>query len=78
MQIINNWRKGWKFWSVQLSALGVLILSLPDVILQAWVALPSNLVDHLPHKQSVALSLFILSIAVRFIQQEPADDPEEK
>ena len=44
MKLIPEWRVAWKFWSVQLAALGTLVtgvlISFPDAALAAWALLP--------------------------------------
>lgn len=74
MNLVNNWKSMWKFWSVQLSALGILILAFADILNQAAAAMPVALLHKLPHAQSIAIVVFGLGIIARLINQDKPDD----
>lgn len=69
MNLVTDWKKAWKFWSVQLNALGIVILSFSDVINQAYTALPPSLASHVPHAKTVAIVVFGLGIISRILTQ---------
>lgn len=73
MNLIRNWKSVWKFWSVQLNALGIMILAFADVLNQAATAMAPSLVNKLPHAQSIAIVVFGLGIVARLINQEKRD-----
>lgn len=77
MNLINNWKSMWKFWSIQLNALGILILSFAEIINQAWVALPPTLSSKMPHAQSIAIVVFGLGILARLINQDKSNVEEK-
>ena len=72
--LINDWRKAWKFWSIQLNALGLVILSCADIINQAWATLAPTLSHHIPHAKTIAITLFVIAIIARLIPQETKND----
>lgn len=74
--LVTNWKSIWKFWSVQLNALGILILAFGDAITQAWMHIPANLVGQVPHTQSIALIVFGLGIIARILNQEKTDEKD--
>lgn len=78
MTLISGWKKAWKFWSVQLSAIGMGVLAFSDVILQVWGSLPPSLSMHMPHPKTTAIVLFGLGMIARIIQQGATDEQKDK
>lgn len=76
MKLIDEWKNGWKFTSVQLQALGSAIFALfmawPDAALAAWNVMPAEVKALLPERAMmlVPLPLFIAAMVARFIKQE--------
>jgi phosphoribosylformylglycinamidine (FGAM) synthase-like enzyme len=70
MKLINEWRKCWKFFSVQANALG-------GAITVGYVSLYDKLKDNFPAKYMVAITaaVFILGIIGRLVSQQPKDKP---
>ena len=73
--LIENWKESWKWFSVQLAALGAaisgLLIAFPDAVLQALALLPKNLLAELDeYKATIALVLFISAIVARLIKQK--------
>lgn len=73
--LIENWKESWKWFSVQLAALGAaisgLLIVFPDAVLQALALLPKNLLAELDkYKATIALVLFISAILARLINQK--------
>ena len=75
MKLIPEWRVAWKFWSVQLAALGTLVtgvlISFPDAALAAWALLPADMKAFLPKEKMpiVGVAIFALSIVARMTNQ---------
>ena len=72
--LIDDWRKAWKFWSIQLNALGLLVLSFADIINQAWATLAPSLSHHIPHAKTIAIALFVIAILARLVPQGKKND----
>jgi hypothetical protein len=75
MNLIPDWRLAWKFWSVQLAALGTIVtgilISFPDAALAAWALLPADMKAFLPKEKMpiVGVAIFALSIVARMVNQ---------
>lgn len=80
MRLVKDWRKAWKWLSVQLAAIGVLITSAliiaPQAVLMAWAMLPDALREELGDwKKQIAAAVFLMAIVARLIDQAPKDKP---
>jgi hypothetical protein len=66
MKLISNWKDAWKLFSVQAMALTLALLG-------AWVALPSDLKDALPHWAIALIAGIILAAGIigRLVKQAP-------
>ncbi len=73
MKLVDEWRHAWKWASVRLSALGALIMVLAEVAGQSWAALPPDLRAHIPHADSIALVLFLMTPIARILTREKKD-----
>lgn len=75
-RLIDDWRCGWRFWSVRLGALGTLLeaafLALPDLALEIWAMVPAELVPF-GAVRVVPLILIALGLAARFVKQRKLD-----
>ena len=75
LELIEDWRNFWRFWSVRLgvigSALTAFLIAFPDHALQAWALLPSDLKAFLPERYMplVGVAIFVLSLIARVIKQ---------
>lgn len=76
MKLIDNWKKSWKFASVQFSVIGAAITLVLDVVTTAWKMLPLHLATRLPSSGRVAVVFFLLVILGRVLQFRP-DKTEE-
>ena len=74
---IDNWKKSWKFWSVQLMVLGQVLLWCADTITQAWSVLPPSLASNMPHGKTIAGVVFILALVARLIPQKSLENENE-
>lgn len=77
MNLINNWKSIWKFWSVQLNALGIMILAFADLLNQAAAYMAPSLIGQLPHAQTVAILVFGAGLIARIVNQESKNDKEQ-
>jgi hypothetical protein len=59
IKLIDNWKSAWKFASVQLSILGITLMTLLELANQTWISLPPALQEQVPNAQLVSLVLFI-------------------
>ncbi len=84
MQLIENWRQGWKFWSVQLGALAAALLAFgvtfPDQVFELWALLPGEARALVPQDwvQKITLFLIVIGIVAKFIKQKnlkPVEQP---
>lgn len=83
-RLIDDWRKGHKFWSVRLSGIGIalqtLFLSWGNLPLDIWNVMPHELRQHVPPRIAFALPalFFAAAMIARFIQQGKKDaDPSD-
>lgn len=65
-RLIADARQAWRYWSVQISALGMALSA-------AWVALPADTRAAIPGAQWIGLALFALIALSRIVQQGPRD-----
>lgn len=67
MKLIGNWRKAWRFFSVQAKAASVAMLA-------GWQALPANWQAMIPLKyvMGIAVAVLVLGIVGRLIEQPKA------
>ncbi len=75
MQIVENWRSAWRWYSVNCPAMAVALLS-------TWTALPAEMqATFTPDELKVsAISLIVLGIGGRFIDQKkggPGEAPDQ-
>lgn len=68
MKLIDQWRQWWRFWSVRLSAVALVL----EALGQAWAQLPDDVKALLPSSTLHLLSgVFVAcSMIARIIKQE--------
>lgn len=77
-RLVENWRSAWRWWSLRLNALGLLILGFvqfdPVGALFVWNMMPSHVRAFLPSNflLYVGLALFALSMIARMVKQPNA------
>ena len=64
---IPEWKRAWRFASVQLSVLGIVLMSLSDTVVGIWGDLPSSIRQDLPHAETVGIIMFVLTIVGRLV-----------
>lgn len=73
--LIPEWRKAWRFWSVQLNALGVTVagylMLVPDAAIAMWGMLPPEFKAAIPPQYMPVIGLVIaaLGTVARVVQQ---------
>lgn len=65
-RLIEDWRKAWRYWSVQVSLFGAALSA-------AWTQLPADTRASIPGAQWIGFALFMLVLASRLIQQGKTD-----
>lgn len=75
MQLINDWRKSWKFWSIRLGLIGTALTSIflaaPEAALYAWALLPDDIKSVLPPAfiKFSGIGILALSFIARLVKQ---------
>lgn len=70
---IENWRKAWKFASVQWNVVGILCMLL-EIVQQTWQSLPPAIAEQIPNSSRIALVLFLLATVGRLIKLKEKQD----
>ena len=74
-ELIEDWRKCWRFWSVRLGVIGsaitAVLIAFPDVALSAWAMLPADLKAAIPERYMplIGVGIFVASLIARVIKQ---------
>lgn len=74
-ELIEDWRKCWRFWSVRLGVMGsaitAVLIAFPDVALSAWAMLPADLKAAIPERYMplIGVGIFVASLIARAIKQ---------
>lgn len=75
--LVPNWKKSWKWASVQISAFGLILFSAIDIIQPMLTGLPRHILEDIPHGSSITITLFALNIVGRLVRFKPKDDSHE-
>lgn len=84
LQLIVEWKKVLRFWSVQLaivgSALTALLIAVPDAAIYVWGMLPADLKALIPENYTplIGVGVFALSVIARVIKQTKLSKPNVK
>lgn len=87
LELIEDWRNFWRFWSVRLgivgSAITGVLIAFPDVALSAWAMMPADLKAAIPERYMplVGVVIFVASLIARAIKQtklEPKEGPNNE
>lgn len=87
LQLIEDWRNFWRFWSVRLgivgSAVTAVLIAFPDVALSAWAMMPADLKAAIPERYMplIGVVIFVASLIARAIKQtklEPKEGPNNE
>lgn len=80
MQLIHNWRKAWRFWSVQLGLIGSAVVGVfilvPDAAVTMWAMLPAEFKKAIPaeYMPLIGVGLYVAGTVARVIKQKRLDD----
>ena len=87
LQLIEDWRNFWRFWSVRLGIVGSavtgVLIAFPDVALSAWAMMPGDLKAAIPERYMplIGVVIFVASLIARAIKQtklEPKEGPKDE
>lgn len=76
MKLIDDWHKCHRFWSVRLSALAAVLLTLaqefPDALSHVWLIVPDDIRAEIPHDfiQWLGIVAVVVGIVARLIRQD--------
>lgn len=79
VELIDDWRLFWRFWSVRLGIIGTaltgILVAFPDAALYAWNILPSDLKAAIPERYVplIGVGVFVLSLFARLVKQKRPD-----
>lgn len=75
LTLIDNWKHGWKMWSVILGVFG-LIAEYADDALELWYYLPDDILGFVPaqYLHWISGGLWGTALIARFIKQEKVHD----
>ena len=82
LELIEDWRNFWRFWSVRLGIIGSAItgvlIAFPDVALSAWAMMPADLKSAIPERYMplIGVIIFIASLIARAIKQSKLEQKE--
>lgn len=76
IKVIPNWKRAWKFASVQWSVVGILC-STVEIASQTWQLLPPSIAERIPNSPQIALTLFVLVLVGRLIKIKEKPDGSE-
>lgn len=75
--LVPNWKKSWKWASVQISTFGLILFSAVDIIQPMLTGLPRHILEDIPHGSSITIALFALNIVGRLVRFKPKDNSHE-
>lgn len=67
IQMIDNWKKAWKFASVQISTVGLILMWILEMVNQAIISVPPSVLKDIPNAPTIGLVLFGLGIVGRIL-----------
>lgn len=82
LELIEDWRNFWRFWSVRLGIIGSAItgvlIAFPDVALSAWAMMPADLKSAIPERYMplIGVVIFVASLIARAIKQTKLEQKE--
>ena len=75
VKLIDDWKKAWRLWSVQLNVITIIILAilndLPSHIIASWSLLPEEIKSQIDKEviAYISMGLVILNILSRLVSQ---------
>lgn len=83
VKLIDDWKKAWRLWSVQLNIITIIILTilndLPSHIIASWSLLPEELKSQIDKEviAYVTMGLVVINILSRLVSQTKATIDKE-
>lgn len=80
IELVDNWKKWHKFWSVRLGLMGAAIttgfLAAPDAAIQVWAVLPGEVKATFPPDFVKYFGIFLIAIGsfARIVKQNKVHD----
>ena len=77
MELVPNWKRCWKWASIQISTFGLILFSAVYIIQSMLTGLPRHILEDIPHGSGITIALFALNIVGRLIRFHPKEDSHE-
>ena len=74
VELVPNWKKSWKWASIQISTVGIIFFSAIDVLQPLFSGLPEHILNQIPHGSNITIGLFALNIIGRLVRLKPKED----
>lgn len=74
VELVPNWKRAWKWASIQISTIGLILFSAIDIIQPIFSGLSNDQLELIPHGSGVAIGLFALNIIGRLIRLKPKEE----
>lgn len=74
--LISDWKKAWKFASIQIPAAGLIVLSGVDYASQVWFQMSGSIQSQIPYYNIIGIAFLAFSIVgrlVKFTSKEKVD-----
>lgn len=74
--LISDWKKAWKFASIQIPAAGLVVLTGLDYASQVWFQMSGSVQSQIPYSNIIGIAFLAFSIVgrlVKFTSKEEAD-----
>lgn len=79
IKLIPDWKRAWKFASVQIGTVGFILMSVIEMANSALISLPLHLQQQIPHASTVGLVLFGLGLVGRLFKlKEKIQDGDQQ
>lgn len=67
LTLIPNWKKSWKFASIQIPTIGLFVLTSLDYISQVWFQFSPAFQSRIPYSNFIGIGFLLLSIIGRLV-----------
>lgn len=67
IKLVDDWKKAWKFASVQWAAVGLVLMTALEYANDLWIKLPADIQANVPYAGYIPAALFGLSIVGRLL-----------
>lgn len=67
IKLVDDWKKAWKFASVQWGVVGLTLMTALEYSNQLWIKLPADVQATIPYSGYIPAALFALSIVGRLL-----------